>query len=215
MSEVRLAAKSRTHFGKGAARQIRREHEVPAVMYGHGQDPIHLSLPGHATMMALKTPNVLLSIDLNGKAQLAIPKEVQRHPIKGELEHVDLLMVRRGEKVDVAVPVVVEGDAQPGSVLTHELTELEVKAEATNIPEHFVVDVSGKAVGEHVTAADVVLPKGVELVTDAEAVVISIAAQQSAEALEADLAAAEQQLGVTHDEKDSEATDKSDKDAKA
>lgn len=204
MSELRLAALPRTDFGKGAARRIRRENHVPAVMYGHGQEPTHLSLPGHDTMLALKTPNVLLSIEIEGKKQLAIPKEVQRHPIKGELEHVDLLMVRRGEKVAVSVPLVVEGEAEPGSVLTHELTELQVMAEATHIPESFVVDVTGKPIGTQITADQISLPKGVELVTEADALVITVAAQQSAAALEADLEAAEADLGVTHEEKDSE-----------
>src|SRR5687768_7793736 len=113
MSESRLQAESRTEFGKGAARRIRRDHKVPAVLYGHGTDPVHVTLPGHETMMALKHggANALLSIDVDGNTQLVLPKQVQRHPVRGELEHLDLLIVRKGEKVVVDIPVHTVGEA--------------------------------------------------------------------------------------------------------
>ncbi|NED79940.1 50S ribosomal protein L25, partial [Streptomyces sp. SID11233] len=117
MAEVKLAVETRTEFGKGAARRIRRESKVPAVVYGHGAEPVHVTVPGHELMMALKTSNVLLAIELNGKNELVIPKAVQRDPLKGFLEHVDLLLVKRGEKVQVEVPVLAEGDLAPGQFL--------------------------------------------------------------------------------------------------
>ena len=114
MSEVKLTAEARTEFGKGAARRLRRAHKVPAVLYGHGTAPVHVALPGHDTMLALKHSNALLSVDLDGTATLALPKDVQRDPLRGFIEHVDLIIVRRGERVIVDVPLHVVGDARPG-----------------------------------------------------------------------------------------------------
>ncbi|MFD9804393.1 50S ribosomal protein L25/general stress protein Ctc [Streptomyces sp. NPDC059071] len=184
MSEVKLAASVRTEFGKGAARKIRRNAQVPAVLYGHGSDPIHLTLPGHDTVMALRTPNVLLSLDIEGKGtELAIPKAAQRDPLKGFLEHVDLLLVKRGEKVTVEVPVVAEGElAAGGNLLEHVLNTLSVEAEATHLPESVTVSVEGLEAGASVLAQDITLPKGVTLVTEADAVVLQVLAAQAEEA---------------------------------
>jgi large subunit ribosomal protein L25 len=195
MSEVKLAAGVRTEFGKGAARRIRRADQVPGVLYGHGTDPVHLTLPGHELLLALRTPNVLLSLDIEGKkSELAIPKAVQRDPLKGFLEHVDLLLVKRGEKVTVEVPVVAEGDLAPGNfLLEHVLNALPVEAEATHIPESFTVSVEGLEAGASIAAKDVKLPKGVTLATDEDAVVIQVLAAQAEEpAAEEETEAAEE-----------------------
>ncbi|MFE5734485.1 MULTISPECIES: 50S ribosomal protein L25/general stress protein Ctc [unclassified Streptomyces] len=194
MSEVKIAASVRSEFGKGAARKIRRDNKVPVVLYGHGTDPVHLTLPGHELLLALRTPNVLLSLDIDGKGQeLAIPKAVQRDPLKGFLEHVDLILVKRGEKVTVEVPVQAEGElAAGGNLLEHVLNTLSVEAEATHLPESFSVSVEGLEAGASVLAKDIELPKGTTLVTDADAVVLQVLAAQAEEpAAEGDEAAAE------------------------
>lgn len=200
MSETTLVAELRTRFGKGAARQIRREHKIPAVIYGHGTQPVHVALPGHETMMALKTANALLAIQLDGKSQLVLAKDIQRDPIKPVIEHIDLVVVRRGEKVVVDVPVHLEGDAAAETVVTLESQTLQVSAEATHIPDHVVVSVDGLPAGTQVKASDVQLPQGSELVTDAETLVANVVAQISEGALEAELAEAEADAGITHDE---------------
>ncbi|MBL1082097.1 50S ribosomal protein L25/general stress protein Ctc [Streptomyces actinomycinicus] len=183
MSEVKLAAESRTEFGKGAARRIRRENKVPGVLYGHGSDPLHLTLPGHELLLALRTPNVLISLDIDGKTnELAIPKAVQRDPLKGFLEHVDLLLVKRGEKVTVEVPVHAEGELAPGgNLLEHVLTALPVEAEATHIPEAVTVSVEGLEAGASVHAKDITLPSGVTLAVDEDAVVLQVLQAQAEE----------------------------------
>jgi len=196
VSEVRIVAEPRTEFGKGAARRIRRASKVPAVLYGHGTKPRHISLPGHDLMLALKTPNVLLTLDLQGTTELALPKDVQRDPIKGFLEHVDLLLVRRGEKVKVEIPLHVVGEVVSGGLVVNELTTLEVEAEATNIPQGFEIDIEGREVGTQILAKDIVLPAGVTLVTDPEHLVIHITAAPTAEELEAELAEAEAEAGI-------------------
>ncbi|MET9619849.1 MULTISPECIES: 50S ribosomal protein L25/general stress protein Ctc [unclassified Streptomyces] len=182
MSEVKIAATLRSEFGKGAARKIRRDSKVPGVLYGHGSDPVHVTLPGHELLLALRTPNVLLSLDIEGKNELAIPKAVQRDPLKGFLEHVDLLLVKRGEKVTVEVPVVAEGElAAGGNLLEHVLNTLSVEAEATHLPESVTVSVEGLEAGASVLAKDITLVKGVTLVTDADAVVLQVLAAQAEE----------------------------------
>lgn len=200
MAEVQISAELRTEFGKGAARRIRRDHKVPGVLYGHGNDVRHISLPGHDLMLALKTANALLNITLEGKSELAIPKDVQRDPIRGVLEHVDLLVVRRGEKVKVDVAVHVVGDAVPDALVNTELNSLEVMAEATHIPAGFDVDISGRPIGSQILAKEIVLPAGVELVTDPEQLVVNITAAPTAEALEGELAEAEAEAGIARDE---------------
>ncbi|OLT34515.1 50S ribosomal protein L25/general stress protein Ctc [Actinomadura sp. CNU-125] len=175
MSEVRIAAEPRTEFGKGAARRTRRAGKVPAVLYGHGTDPTHISLPGHELMMALKTPNALLAIEgLDGGKQLALPKDVQRDPIKGFLEHVDLLIVKRGEKVVVDLPVHVVGDVIAGGVVTQQVVEVQVEVDATRIPESVELDVTGLAIDTQVLAKDLKLPSGTTLAADEDILVVQI-----------------------------------------
>ncbi|MER6226639.1 50S ribosomal protein L25/general stress protein Ctc [Streptomyces sp. 900105755] len=184
MSEVKITAQTRTEFGKGAARRIRRDSKVPGVLYGHGSDPLHLTLPGHDLLLALRTPNVLISLDIDGKSnELAIPKSVQRDPIKGFLEHVDLLLVKRGEKVTVEIPVHTEGELAPGGyLLEHVLNALPVEAEATHIPEAVTVSVEGLEAGASVLAKDITLPKGTTLAVEEDAVVLQVLAAQAEEA---------------------------------
>ncbi|MCX5226702.1 50S ribosomal protein L25/general stress protein Ctc [Streptomyces sp. NPDC006553] len=182
MSEVKIAAAVRTEFGKGAARAIRRDSQVPAVVYGHGSEPAHVTLPAHELALALRTPNVLLSLDIDGKNELAIPKAVQRDAIKGFLVHVDLLLVKRGEKVTVEVVVETEGDLAPGSFLVENvLNTLSVETEATHIPTSVTVSIAGLEAGNSILAKDVALPSGTTLVTDPDAVVIQILAAQAEE----------------------------------
>ncbi len=187
MSDYRLEAEPRSQFGKGAARKIRRDHKVPAVMYGHGSAPIHITLPAHDAMMALKHANVLLTIVLEGKEQLALAKDVQRDAIKPVIDHVDLVIVKKGEKVTVDVPVHLEGEAAPDTIVTTDSTSLELEVEATHIPEAIVVSVEGLAAGTQILAGQVELPKGATLVGDPEMLVINVTAMISEEALEADL----------------------------
>jgi large subunit ribosomal protein L25 len=199
MSEQKLAAEVRTEFGKGFARRARMANLIPAVIYGHGAEPIHITLPAKATTLAVRVPNALLSLDINGEGHLAIVKDVQRDPIKQIVEHIDLLTVRQGEKVTVDVPVHVVGEVAPGNVQNLELTVVSLEAEATHLPTAVEVDVEGRAAGEHVHASDLVLPKGAVLLTDAEALVVNISeaveiveeGEETAEA-EAPAAAAEE-----------------------
>ena len=182
MPEVRIAAETRDEFGKGAARRFRREGRVPAVLYGHGTETRHLSLPGHDLMLALKTPNVLLRLEgLKHGSEIALPKAVQRNPIKGVIEHVDLILVRQGEKVTIEVPIRVIGNIAPDGLLEQQLVQISVEAEATNIPRGIDIDVEGMEIGSMVHAGDLVLPRGVSLQADPEVLVLHVAAQSAAE----------------------------------
>ncbi|MEV7810397.1 50S ribosomal protein L25/general stress protein Ctc [Streptomyces flaveolus] len=183
MSEVKLSAETRTEFGKGAARRIRRENKVPGVLYGHGSDPLHLTLPGHDLLLALRTPNVLISLDIDGKTnELAIPKAVQRDPLKGFLEHVDLQLVKRGEKVTVDIFVHTEGELAPGgNLLEHVLNALPVETEATHIPESVTVSVEGLEAGASILAKDIPLPSGTTLAVEEDTVVLQVLAAQAEE----------------------------------
>jgi large subunit ribosomal protein L25 len=194
--EVKLTAEVRTEFGKGAARRIRRADKVPAVLYGHGTDPIHITLPGHETLLALRTNNALLSIDVEGTSQLALPKQVQRDPLKHTIEHVDLVLVRRGELVTVDVAILVEGEAAPDTLVVIDHNSIPVEADATAIPTEIVVSIEGLKPGTQILAKDIVLPEGSTLGIDPEALVINITGAQSEEALEAELAEAEAELGI-------------------
>ncbi len=192
MPEVRIAAETREEFGKGAARRSRRAGRVPAVLYGHGTETRHLSLPGHDLMLALKTPNVLLRLEgLKHGNEIALPKAVQRNAISGLLEHVDLILVRRGEKVTVEVPIRMTGNIAADGMLEQQLVQISVEAEATNIPQGIDVDIEGMEVGSAVHAGDLALPRGVTLQADPEALVLHVVAQPTAEAPEPEAAASE------------------------
>jgi large subunit ribosomal protein L25 len=200
VSDNKLVAQKRTQFGKGAARKIRRDHKIPAVMYGHGAEPVHITLPGHDTMMALKVANALLTIVVDGDEQLALAKDVQRDPIKPVIEHIDLVIVRKGEKVTVDVPVHLEGEAAAETVVTLDAQTVQLEVEATNIPENVVVSVEGLGAGTQIKAAELQLPAGATLVGDEEMLVVNITQQISQEALDAELAELEAEAGIEHEE---------------
>jgi large subunit ribosomal protein L25 len=184
--EVHIAAETRTEFGKGAARRFRREGRVPAVLYGHGTETRHLSLPGHELMLALKTPNVLLYVDgLSKGSEIALPKAVQRDPVRGFIEHVDLILVRRGEKVTVEIPVRVTGQIAAGDgMLNQQLVQIPLEADATNIPQGIDVDVTDMEVGQAVHASDLKLPPGVSLQVDPDTLVLAVIARTAEEPAE-------------------------------
>ena len=194
MTDNKLVATTRTRFGKGAARSIRREHKIPAVMYGHGTEPVHITLPGHQTMMALKLANALLTIEIDGKDQLALAKDVQRDVLTHFIDHIDLVVVRLGEKVTVDVPIHVVGEAAVETVVSVENNTVELSVEATQIPENVQVSVAGVRAGTQILARDLVLPEGAELITDADILIVNITQAISEEALEAELAEAVAEL---------------------
>ncbi|MGP3969522.1 50S ribosomal protein L25/general stress protein Ctc [Streptomyces sp. 6N223] len=182
MADVKITAEPRKEFGKGASRRARGAGKIPAVIYGHGTEPVHVTLPGHETMMALKTKNVLITLDIEGREELVIPKAVQREAIRGFLVHLDLLVVRRGERVNVEIPIHTEGELAPGGgLMEHVLNALPVEAEATHIPESVTVSVEGLVPGDSVQAKDVPLPEGTSLAIDGEEVVIQILQPQAEE----------------------------------
>lgn len=189
----KLAATVRTEFGKGAARRTRRSGLIPAVLYGHGTDPIHLALPSHDTFLALKgNANALLTLEFDGRTELALTKDVQRDAVKRTIDHLDLVIIRRGEKVVVDIPVHVEGESAPDTIHTLESQTLSVRADALSIPEGLVASIEGLEEGDTVRASDVTLPEGVELESDPETTVVVISVPRAtAEDLEADEAAAE------------------------
>jgi large subunit ribosomal protein L25 len=205
MSE-KIKAEHRTEFGKGAARRIRREDKVPAVIYGHGNEPVHVTLPGHETMMALKHggANALLELDIDGKTQLALTKQVQIDPIKRHLEHVDFVAVKKGEKVTVDVPVHLVGEAAKETLVVTEQATVQLEAEATHIPEYIEVDIDGADIGTQIHASDLSLPSGSTLLTDPEVLVVNVTQQQSQEALDAELEEAEAEAGIEREEHDAD-----------
>lgn len=205
--DLKLVAEKRTQFGKGAARKIRRDHKIPAVMYGHGAEPVHITLPGHDTMMALKTANALLTIVVDGDEQMALAKDVQRDPIKPVIEHVDLVIVRKGEKVTVDVPVHLEGEAAPETVVTLDAQTLQLEVEATHIPENLVISVEGLEAGTQVKASEVDLPRGAALVVDGDTLVVNVTQQISQEELDSELAEAEEEAGIEREESEEESAE--------
>jgi large subunit ribosomal protein L25 len=208
-SESHIQAEPRTQFGKGAARRIRRADKVPAVLYGHGTDPIHISLPGHETMLALKHggANALLTIKVEGKDQMALPKQIQRDPIKGFIEHLDLLIVRRGEKVTVDVPVHLTGEAGPDALVVTEHSTVSVEAEATHIPEYVEVSIEGAKVGDQIFAKDLRVPSGSRVLLDDDALVVNVTHAPTAEEVEEELAEAEADAGIEREEPEAEAAE--------
>lgn len=179
----KLVTTVRTQFGKGAARKIRANDLIPAVLYGHGTDPQHLTLPGHQTMLLLRKSNALLTLDIEGTEQLALVKDVQRDPVRQLIEHVDLLIVKRGERVDVEVPVNVVGEPAPGTIVVQDAMTVLVSAEATNIPEGIEVSVEGMEDGSSIAATELELPSGTQLV-DEETEIIILSVQEPREELE-------------------------------
>ncbi len=204
MAEVRLSAELRTEFGKGGARRTRRAGKIPAVIYGHGADPRHVSLPDREFANAIRHGgfNVLLTLDIEGDEQLVIPKAIQRHAIKGSFEHVDLVTVRRGEKVTIDVPLSVVGEVVSGGLLAHERNSVSIEAEATHLPTEIEVSIEGVEIGTQITAGDLRLPAGSILAGDAEQVLLIVQEAPTAEQIEAETAEAAEELGIVEDQPD-------------
>ena len=207
MAAEKITAESRTEFGKGAARRIRRANKVPAVVYGHGNEPVHVTLPGHETMMALKHggANALLELSIDGKTQLALTKQVQIDPIRRHLEHIDFVVVVKGEKVTVEVPVHLNGEAARETLVVTDTTTIQLEAEATHIPEYVEVSIEGLPAGTQILASDLELPSGSTLLLDPDTLIVNITEAPSAEEVEAELAEAEAEVGIERDESDQEA----------
>ena len=171
---IRIPATTRSDFGKGYARRIRANDQIPAVVYGHGADPLHVVIPGHETMLAVRHSNAVLELDVEGSTQLVMVKDVQRHATRPEILHIDLLAVRRGEKVEVEIPVHIIGEVDPTAVHNVEENTLTVEADALNLPESVTINLDGHGAGDHVYAADVRLPEGVTMVSDPELLVVNV-----------------------------------------
>lgn len=204
MSEVRLAAEQRTEFGKGAARRTRRAGRIPAVLYGHGSEPQHLSLPAleFARVVREHGNNAVLTLDLGAGTEVALTKTVTTHPLKNYIEHVDLLLVKRGEKVTVEIPVHITGEAAAGTLVNQDLTTIQLEVEAMHIPESVEVSIAGATAGTQIHASDVPLPKGAVLITDADAMVVAVNASPTAAQMEAELDT--EGAGVVEEPKSSE-----------
>lgn len=187
-NENKLSVAVRTETGKGASRRARRAGQVPAVLYGHGENPQHLLLPGHDFSAVLRNSgtNAVLTLDIEGTEQLALTKALEIHPIRRNIQHVDLLVVRRGEKVTVEVNVIVEGEAVPGTLVTQDSNTIEIEADVQAIPEQLVVSVEGADIGTQFAAGSITLPDGVNLISDPEMLVVNVVAAPTEEDLEAE-----------------------------
>jgi large subunit ribosomal protein L25 len=186
-----LVAELRENFGKGYARRLRAAGRIPAVIYGHGTDPQHVSLPGHETMLLLRKANAILELDIAGKNEMVLVKDVQKDPVRQLIEHLDLIIVKRGEKVHVEVPIHLEGESFSGTIAMQDLNTLRLEAEATHIPERITVDIEGAEEGTQIHAKDLVLPSGSTLLDDPDALVVNIIVPAAAIAEEAEGEAAE------------------------
>jgi len=175
-----IAADSRESFGKGAARKLRAAGKIPAVIYGHGTEPRHVSLPGHQTSLLIRKANAIIELVVDGKEELTLVKDVQRDPVRQIIEHIDLVVVKKGEKVHVDVPIHVEGEAAPGTTVLQDANTISIEVEATHIPERLVVSVEGLEAGAHITAGHIELPKGAALLSDPELLVIGVTARTAA-----------------------------------
>jgi len=197
---ITLTAESRTEFGKGAARRLRRDWKVPAVLYGHGTDPVHMALPSieFARVLRAHGTNAVLTITVDGGEHLALVKTVVVHPLRNYIEHADLLVIRRGEKVTIDVTVVIVGDAEPGSLVTQDATTVQVEADVMSIPEQFEVSVEGAEIGTQIVASEVALPSGVTLVSEPETLIVNVVQAPSEQAMEAEVDA--EGAGVVEDE---------------
>jgi len=209
--EISIAAEVRTEFGKGAARRVRRADKIPAVVYGHGTDPQHIEIDAHDFSAVLRHSgtNAVLALDIEGKEQLALTKALEIHPIRRSIQHIDLLVVRRGEKVTVEVNVVVEGDPAPDTMVTQDSSTIEIEADALSIPQQLTLSIEGAAIGTQFTAGSITLPSGVSLVSDPEMLVVNVVAAPTAEEMEGEGAgeAAEEAEGEAAEEGEGEAAE--------
>jgi len=204
-TDTKVKAELRENFGKGFARRLRAAGKIPAVIYGHGTDPVHVALPGHQMSLLVRRANAVLELDIAGKAQLALVKDVQKDPVHQVIEHIDLLVVRKGEKVQVDVPVVVHGEPFPGTIANLDATTIALEVEATHIPEHIEVDVEGLEEGTHITAADLTLPAGASLVADPETLVVAISIPAATIAADEEIAEADAEVAAEQAEASEEA----------
>ncbi|WDG17060.1 50S ribosomal protein L25/general stress protein Ctc [Microbacterium sp. Clip185] len=203
----KVTAEVRTQFGKGFARRLRAAGQIPAVLYGHGTEPVHLALPGHQVALLIRRANALLELTADGKDHLALVKDVQKDPVRQIIEHIDLLVVKKGEKVAVDVPVVVVGEPFSGTIANLDATTVSLEVLATNIPQHVEVDVEGLEDGTHITAADLKLPKGATLVTEPETLVVAISVPAATLAAEDEIAEADAEVAAEQSEESSEAAE--------
>ncbi|WP_127818753.1 50S ribosomal protein L25/general stress protein Ctc [Microbacterium sp. CPCC 204701] len=194
--DTKVQAELRENFGKGFARRLRAAGKIPAVIYGHGTDPVHVALPGHQTALLIRRANAVLELDVNGTHQLTLVKDVQRDPVHQIIEHIDLLVVKKGEKVQVEVPVVVVGEPFAGTIVNLDAQTIALEVEATHIPQHIEVDVEGREDGTHITAADLKLPKGAVLAADPEVLVVAISVPAATLAAEDEIAEADAEVAA-------------------
>ena len=204
-TDTKVHAEVRENFGKGFARRLRAAGKIPAVIYGHGTAPLHVALPGHQVSLLIRRANVVLELDVNGTEQLTLVKDVQKDPVHQIIEHIDLLVVKKGEKIQVDVPVVVVGEPAPGTIVNLDSTSILLEVEATHIPQHVEVDVEGLEDGTHITAAELKLPKGAVLIADPEVLVVAINVPSSALAAEEEIAEADAAVAAEQAEESEEA----------
>ena len=194
--DTKVQAELRENFGKGFARRLRAAGKIPAVIYGHGTDPVHVALPGHQVSLLIRRANAVLELELDGKQQLTLVKDVQKDPVHQIIEHIDLLVVKKGEKIQVEVPVVIVGESFAGTIANLDAQTIALEVEATHIPEHIEVDVEGLEDGTHITAADLKLPKGASLVADPEVLVVAISVPAATLAAEEEIAEADAEVAA-------------------
>ncbi|HCS62542.1 MAG TPA: 50S ribosomal protein L25 [Microbacterium sp.] len=198
--DTKVHAEVREQFGKGFARRLRAAGKIPAVIYGHGTEPVHVALPGHQISLIIRRANALLELDVEGTDHLALVKDVQRDPVRQIIEHIDLLVVKKGEKVQVEVPIYVTGESFSGTIVTVDVNTIRLEVEATHIPEHLEVSVEGLEEGAHITAGDVKLPKGAELIDDAEMLLVAVSVPAAETAADGDVAAEGETAAVQAEE---------------
>ncbi|MFI8593649.1 50S ribosomal protein L25/general stress protein Ctc [Microbacterium sp. NPDC078428] len=201
MSEdTTVPAELRSSFGKGFARRLRAAGKIPAVIYGHGTDPVHVALPGHQMMLLVRRANAVIELDIEGTSQLALVKDVQRDPVHQIIEHIDLLVVNKGEKVTVDVPLYTTGESFPGTIATLDASSISLEVEATHIPEHIEVDVEGLEDGTHITAGELTLPRGASLLSDPETLIVAVTVPAATLAAEDEIAAADAEVAAEQSE---------------
>ncbi len=203
-TDTHVVAEPRENFGKGYARRLRAAGKIPAVIYGHGTDPVHVSLPGHQVSLLIRRANAVLELDVAGKQQLTLVKDVQKDPVHQIIEHIDLLVVKKGEKIQVDVPVVVVGEPFAGTIANLDNATVLLEVEATHIPQNIEVDVEGLEDGVRITAADLTLPKGASLVVDPETLIVAVSVPTAALAAEEEIAEADAEVAAEQSEEAAE-----------
>jgi len=203
-TDTKVVATKRENFGKGFARRLRASGQIPAVIYGHGTEPVHVALPGHQMALLIRRANAVLELELDGTQQLTLVKDVQKDPVHQIIEHIDLLVVKKGEKIEVDVPVTLVGESYPGTIANLDAVSILLQVEATHIPQQIEVDVEGLEEGAHITAADLKLPKGATLVADPETLIVAIAVPSSTLAAADEIEAADEAVAEDQSEAQSE-----------